>query len=73
MAQDLTMDFISENKDELFREIPEEIENDNITDIEWDGYNLWLTDLKEGCYRSEKKLSDEYVEKDNSPGIPKPY
>ena len=45
MAQDLTMDFISENKDELFREIPEEIENDNITDIEWDGYNLWLTDL----------------------------
>lgn len=62
MAQDLTMDFISENKDELFMEIPEEIENDNITDIEWDGYNLWLTDLKEGCYRSEKKLSDEYVE-----------
>ena len=36
-------DIIEKNKDELFSEISQEINNDNVTDIEWDGYNLWIT------------------------------
>ena len=29
-------DIIEKNKDELFSEIAQEINNDNVTDIEWD-------------------------------------
>ncbi len=40
----------------------EEIDDDNITDIEWDGYNLWITDLRRGSYISAKQLKEEYVD-----------
>ena len=50
------------NKNELFSELIEEINNDQITDIEWDGYNLWITELGKGCYISKKELSDKYTE-----------
>lgn len=56
-------DIIEKNKDELFSEIAQEINNDNVTDIEWDGYNLWITELGIGSYISGKELSDRYVEK----------
>lgn len=55
-------DIIEKNKDELFSEIAQEINNDNVTDIEWDGYNLWITELGIGSYISGKELSDRYVE-----------
>ncbi len=55
-------DIINQNKEELFSELRFEILNNNITDIEWDGYNLWITDLRKGSYISERKLSDRYVE-----------
>ncbi len=55
-------DIIEKNKDELFCEIAQEINNDNVTDIEWDGYNLWITELGIGSYISGKELSDRYVE-----------
>ena len=51
-------DIIEKNKDELFSEIAQEINNDNVTDIEWDGYNLWITELGIGSYISGKELSD---------------
>lgn len=47
---------------ELFSEIAQEIANQDITDIEWDGYCLWIKDLKRGSYYSPKKLSNQYVE-----------
>lgn len=54
--------FIENNKNMLFSEIEDEIENDNITDIEWDGNHLWITELNKGCYMSEKKLSNDYID-----------
>lgn len=54
--------FIRQNREELFGELQEEIRNDNITDIEWDGYNLWITDLQCGSYISHKKLCRQYVD-----------
>ena len=53
---------IEMNKDILFSELSDEINNDNVTDIEWDGYNLWISDLTQGCYLSDRQLGDEYVE-----------
>jgi pilus assembly protein CpaF len=50
------------NREELFYEISEEICNEDITDVEWDGYHLWITDLKHGSYVSNKRLSEQYVE-----------
>ena len=36
-------EFIASHRSELFSELKEEIADDRITDIEWDGYNLWIT------------------------------
>lgn len=55
-------ELIEKNKEELFSEISEEINNEKVTDIEWDGYNLWITELGIGSYISGKELSDQYVE-----------
>lgn len=54
--------YIKQHRDELFYELQEEIADENITDVEWDGYNLWITDLKKGSYLSHKKLDDTYVD-----------
>ncbi|MDO5403345.1 MAG: hypothetical protein Q4F11_07885, partial [Eubacteriales bacterium] len=53
---------IKQSQNELFSEIIEEINNDKITDIEWDGRNLWITELGKGSYISKKELSPKYVE-----------
>ena len=55
-------DFIEHHRDELFSELREEIADEEITDIEWDGYNLWITHLKRGSYVSKKKLSHAFVD-----------
>ncbi len=55
-------ELIESIKDTLFSEINDEINDDSITDIEWDGDGLWLTQLGKGCFLSDKKLSDEYID-----------
>lgn len=54
--------YIANHRAELFSELEEELSDDNITDIEWDGYNLWITDLRRGSYISDKQLKQEYVD-----------
>lgn len=54
--------FIRQNRAELFCEIDVLIQDENVTDIEWDGYFLWVTDLRRGCYRHSSRLSDSYVD-----------
>lgn len=43
-------------------EISEYLDNDNITDINWNGKEMWLDDLKLGRYLSKKELSHKFVE-----------
>lgn len=62
MQENELKSYVQKHREELFYEIREEISDDNITDIEWDGYHLWITDLRRGCYLSEKKLMDSYVD-----------
>lgn len=54
-------EIIEANRKELFSEIEEYLDNDKITDIEWDGDQLWLTELGVGCYATNKKLSQSFV------------
>ncbi len=42
-------------------EIDEYIQDENVTDINWNGKDLWISDLKRGVYKSEKKLSPKFV------------
>ena len=37
------------------------IKNKHITDIRWDGSNLWLDDLRKGKYMSKEKLDDKFI------------
>ncbi|MGN0317542.1 MAG: ATPase, T2SS/T4P/T4SS family [Lachnospira sp.] len=53
---------ITSNSQELFYELSDEIKDESITDIEWDGYNLWITRLGSGSFISDKELSEKYVE-----------
>lgn len=47
--------------DKYFGPILKYIQDDNITDINWNGRQLWLDDLTKGRYCSEDKLDDEWV------------
>jgi pilus assembly protein CpaF len=38
------------------------IEDDNVTDINWNGEALWIDDLTKGRYRSDVVLDDAFVE-----------
>ena len=40
-----------EINEELFKDIWPYIIDDNVTDIKWNGYDLWITDLKKGKYK----------------------
>lgn len=53
---------IKRSEETLFSEIKDYYMNDNITDIEWDGDNLWITEIGVGCYKSDRKLSHEFAE-----------
>ena len=55
-------ELINNIKDTLFIDLTEEMNNDSITDIEWDGDCLWLKQIGIGCYLSPKKLSKNYVD-----------
>ena len=62
MEKEQLQELIENNKEDIFSEIKDEISDDTVTDIEWDGYNLWITQLGRGCYISMKELSDRYME-----------
>lgn len=47
--------------DEYFGELLPFIQDETITDITWNGKDLWLDDLKKGRYKSSVKLSDRFV------------
>ena len=52
MEKEQLQELIENNKEDIFSEIKEEISDETVTDIEWDGYNLWITQLGRGCYIS---------------------
>lgn len=54
-------ELIEAQKKDLFSEIDEYLSNDKITDIEWDGCNLWITELGKGCYKVDKKLTAQFI------------
>ena len=62
MQEDDLKSFINQHREELFQDLSEEINNNNITDIEWDGEHLWITDLTKGSYISQRKLEKSYVD-----------
>lgn len=62
MNENQIQEVIEKSKEDLFSEIKEEILDDTITDIEWDGQNLWITQLGKGCYISMKELTDQYMD-----------
>lgn len=62
MNGDELRQYLSKHKGELFNELRDEIDDDDITDIEWDGYNLWITHLRKGRYISAKKLKSAYAD-----------
>lgn len=53
---------LKQASDSLFSEIKEYLNDDAVTDIEWDGDNLWITKIGIGCYIEDKKLSYNYTE-----------
>lgn len=42
-------------------EIEDYIKDDNVTDINWNGKDLWISDLRKGVYKSDRKLSSKFV------------
>ena len=62
MEKEQLQQLIDNNKDDLFSEIQDEISDESVTDIEWDGHNLWITQLGRGCYIAMKELSDRYMD-----------
>lgn len=53
---------IEELDHSMFDELSEFMINDSITDIDWNGYDLWITDFNKGKYLSEKKLSEDFID-----------
>ncbi len=56
MQEDDLKRFINQHREELFQDLSEEINNNNITDIEWDGEHLWITDLTKRKLYITKKI-----------------
>ena len=48
-----------EINEELFKDLWPYIINDDVTDIKWNGYDLWITDLKKGKYKDESIVLTE--------------
>lgn len=48
--------------EKLFKELYPLIIDDNVTDIKWNGRNLWVDDLTRGRYLSDIKLSQDFLE-----------
>lgn len=51
-----------EVNEELFKDLYPYILDDNITDIKWNGRDLWVDDLTKGRYKSNIKLSNTFLE-----------
>ena len=50
-----------EINEDLFKDLYPYIIDDNITDIKWNGRDLWVDDLEKGRYRTDTKLSDSFL------------
>lgn len=48
--------------DELFGPLLPYVEDDDITDINWNGEDLWIDSLKKGRYKEECKISNHFVD-----------
>lgn len=48
-----------EANEELFKELWPYIQDDNVTDIKWNGSKLWITDLNKGRYLEDSICLDE--------------
>lgn len=48
--------------EKLFKELYPLIIDDNVTDIKWNGRDLWVDDLKKGRYLSDIKLTNTFLE-----------
>ncbi len=51
-----------EISEKLFRELYPFIIDDNVTDIKWNGRNLWIDDLTKGRYKSDICLTEEFLD-----------
>lgn len=52
---------LSQLKDENYGELLPFIKNTNVTDINWNGIQLWIDDVTKGRYMSDTVLSEEFV------------
>lgn len=50
-----------ELKTEDFGEFIPFIQDKNVTDIDYNGYSLWITDLKRGRYKSDVELTETFL------------
>lgn len=54
------MDLVADES--LFKDLWPYIEDDNVTDIKWNGSSLWITDLQKGRYLEDSlKLDDDWL------------
>lgn len=49
--------------DDTFGPLLPYVQNNNITDIRWDGNNLWIDDLTKGKVRTDLKLEQKFINK----------
>lgn len=50
-----------ELKEEDFGELLPFIKDKNVTDIDYNGYALWITDLKKGRYKADVALANKFI------------
>lgn len=55
-------EILEKEKNEIFYFIREELEDDDITNIEWDGDIMWLVSLSKGKFASDKKIETEVLD-----------
>ena len=54
------MDIVADES--LFKDLWPYIEDENVTDIKWNGSDLWITDLNKGRYLEDSvKLDEEWL------------
>lgn len=46
----------------LLSELEEYLDDTNVTDIDWDGTDLWVTDVNKGTYKSDIILSNKFID-----------
>lgn len=52
-----------ELREEDFGPLLSFIQDKEVTDVDYNGRDLWITDLKKGRYRAETEVSQEFIEK----------